>query len=118
MKPARIINIAGLSAAVDQQGGTITSSQAVKASAVVTTTGTSTGAVTIWVSNDPPGVPDSSGILQPTNWVVTSQTVAVTAAGSVLIPAFDMCYAWMKSVFTHTNGAAGTVTVNIEMITF
>lgn len=117
MKNSNSQNMNALSAAVDQTGITIDASQVVSASAQVVTTGTSTGNLKFQFSNDVPAqcTTDSKGKLQPTNWTdIASQTVAVAAAGAVAIPKFDCCYQFIRTVWTHTNGDAGTVSVEVN----
>jgi len=102
-----IIN--GASAAVNQNSVVLDTSHVLSLSIHTTTTGTSTGTISVQASND---------VDKPVvNWSpVPTFTSSVTAAGSYLIPKFDVCYAWMRIVFTATNAAAGTVTVKIKTI--
>lgn len=75
---------------------------------------TITGTVKVQVSNDE--------ILagQPVNWVdLTSASVSVTGAGSFLIPKADVCYRWMRIVYTKTTSAVGAlISVNVNGIGF
>lgn len=106
-----------LSAAADQTGITIDASQVLAASAQVVVTGTSTGNLKFQFSNDISSqcTTDAKGKLQPSNWTdIASQTVAVAGAGAVAIPKFDCCYQFLRTVFVHTNAAAGTITVEVN----
>lgn len=121
MKNSNSQNMAALSAAVDQNGTTIDSSQVIAASAQVITTGTSTGMLKFQFSNDTTQqcTTDAKGKLQPTNWTdITSQSVSVSAAGAVGIPKFDCCYQFIRTVWTHTNAASGTVSVEVNTKAF
>jgi hypothetical protein len=74
--------------------------------------GTSTlaGAVKLQGSNDPAGTPGG-----PVNWNdIPSATVTLTGtAGAFLIPKTDLCYEWVRVVFT-ASGGAGTVTAQYK----
>lgn len=117
MKNSNSQNMIALSAAVDQVGITIDASQVVSASAQAVVTGTSTGTFKFQSSNDVAALctTDSNGKQQPTNWSdIASQTVAVAGAGVIVIPKFDCCYQWIRTVFVHANAAAGTISANVN----
>lgn len=81
------------------------------AGVVVKMTGTAAGSVKIQVSNDEPTT--SAG---PSNWVdVSGATVSVSAAGTFIIPKLDICYQWIRLVYTFSSGT-GTVTASLHMI--
>ena len=95
-------------------GPSINSGYMLAVSAQVIQTGSSTGAVKFQASNDPVGVPGN-----PSNWTdISGATVTVGAAGSFLIPKFEICYQWIRAVYTATNGSAGTVTILIKGLGF
>jgi hypothetical protein len=107
--------LAAASAAVDQTTGAINAENLFQISAQVVTTGTSTGALKMQFSNDivNPSVPETA----PTNWTdVTSATVTVSAAGAVGIMKTDLCYQWIRFVWTKNNGAAGLITVTVKAL--
>lgn len=82
-------------------------------------TGTPTATVKIQASNDTPiGKPGQNGVpWVPTNWTdVPSATVSLSAAGSKLIPKTDLCYQFIRIVFTSSSGDTGTTAVNIKTI--
>lgn len=117
MRNSNVQSMKVLSAAADQNGAAIDASQMLAASVQVVTTGTSTGTLKMQFSNDTPAqcTTGSTGKLVPTNWTdITSQSVAVAAAGAVGIMKFDCCYQFIRPVWTHTNGAAGTVSVEVN----
>lgn len=69
-------------------------------SAQIATTGSAAGTLVIQASNDDtPGTP-------PANWG-TIATVTITGAGSFLIPKTDLCYQWVRLVYT--NSGTGTI---------
>lgn len=81
------------------------------ASVVVKMTGTAAGTVKIQASNDEPTT--SAG---PNNWVdISGATVSVSAAGTFIIPKLDICYNFIRVVYTFTSGT-GTVTASLHMI--
>jgi len=82
-------------------------------SAQIIATGPIVGALKLQASNDNPSNPNQS---PASNWSdIPSATVSVSAAGVFLIPKTDLCYRWIRAVYTHTSGT-GTVTVNIEAL--
>lgn len=64
------------------------------------------GTLIIQASNDEPV---AAGAV-PTNWsAIPSATISVTAVGSFLIPKIDLCYQWVRLVYTNTG--TGTISV-------
>lgn len=110
-------NINGASAAVNQNGTVMDTSQVFAISAQSVVTGTSTGTLNIQGSNDIAPAVDSSGKFVPTNWS-TIGTVAIAGANTYMIPKFDVCYSWIRASFTFGNAAVGTITVNIKTLGF
>jgi hypothetical protein len=54
----------------------------------------------------------------PTNWSdIPGTTVAVSAAGSFLLPKIDVCYNRIRLVYVPTSGT-GTVSANIKTLGF
>jgi hypothetical protein len=77
--------------------------------------GTPTGALKIQASNDAGSALSGAS---PTNWTdITSQTVSVAGAGTYLIPKVDLCYQWIRVVYTKASGT-GTITANFKGIGF
>lgn len=73
--------------------------------------------VKIQVSNDSPigNQGFSSSVWTPTNWAdLTNATVTMTAAGNYLIPKTDLCYQFIRIVYTAVGSPAGTLTVKIK----
>lgn len=69
------------------------------------------GTVKLQASNDKP----QSGSLAPftpTNWKDISGASATVVAGvAPIIPKTDLCYQWIRVVFTQTNPGIGTINV-------
>lgn len=75
-------------------------------SAQITVTGSGAGTLIIQASNDEPTSPN----VPPANWSpIPSATITVTGAGAFLIPKTDMCYQWVRLVYTNTG--TGTISV-------
>lgn len=76
--------------------------------------GAPVGVVKIQVSND-----EGSSIpvpFTPTNWTdLPSATVSVAAAGTVLIPKLDLCYNYIRIVYTKTSGT-GSITAQVKSL--
>jgi hypothetical protein len=81
------------------------------ASCQAVATGTIAGTLKLQVSNDP-----ASGNVTPTNWTdLSGATVPITGtAGTFLIPYQQLCYQWVRAVFT-ASGGTGTLTANMTM---
>jgi hypothetical protein len=111
MRPNNNLNISAADASVNQTGVILPAAFVVALSAQVLVTGTSTGTVTIQVSNDE---------TNPTHWttIPTVGSVTTTGAGIFLIPKLDICYEWVRVSYTATNAASGTLTVNVHTYGF
>lgn len=106
----RQANVSVSSNAVDIQ-------QVVKMSAqVVAGVGNITGSLQAQVSNDD-NVPMSSGKTPvPTNWSNLGSAIALSAAGITLIPQQDMCYRYLRFVFTDTSGGTGSSNLSVQVM--
>lgn len=66
------------------------------------------GTMKLQASNDPDSI---AGNAQPSNWTdIPSATATIAGATSVMIPKTDLCYEWVRVVYTNT----GTGTVGIS----
>jgi hypothetical protein len=111
MRNLNVVNINAADASVDQNGTVVSGAQLFALSMQAVSTGSSTGTVKIQFSND---VVDPTNVPVPTNWSdLTGQSIAIGAAAVVSLPKFDVCYAWLRAVYTHNNGSAGTITVTL-----
>ena len=80
------------------------------ASAQVVSAATQLGSFKLQYSNDP--TTDASFV---SNWSdISGSTIAVNGAAVQSIPKFDVCYSWIRGVYTATSGT-GVLTVNIKM---
>ena len=72
----------------------------------IATTGSAGGTLVLQASND-----DSEAAnFTPTNWSnIPGATVSVTGAGAFLIPKTDLCYQWVRLIYTNTG--SGTISV-------
>lgn len=97
-------------ASQNQNSQVIDASQLFKGSAQAVVTGTAAGTLKVQVSNDnyiPAKAP-------PTHWNdLSGSSVAIAGAGNYLIPQVDLCYQWLRLVFTNTSGT-GTITANFK----
>lgn len=72
---------------------------------------TATGTLKLQYSNDPQAV-ISGG--QPTNWSdIPSASVSVAGAGVYGFAQIDLCYAWIRAVYTNATNS-GTVSVQFQ----
>lgn len=104
----------------------IDASNMLQISAQCIATGSPTGAVKIQVSNDSPiGLKGfSSSVWTPINWtdipydsrapIGTPPSVEIPEAGSFLIAKLDICYQFIRIVYT--GSGTGTITVRIKAI--
>lgn len=111
LKPTTPIIFAA-DASANQVSAAVPTAQIFYISAQVVTTGTSTGTLKLQFSND---LCLGQEVPVPLNWTdIPSAAVAVAGAGAVGIPKTELSYAYVRAVYTHTNSAAGTVTVLIN----
>ena len=115
MKTATVLTVPTISAAVSQVSPiAILDDQLFMCSAQVVTTGTSTGVAKLQASNDVIFAQAASG--QPTHWFdIPGASVAVAGAGTVGIVKTELCYQYIRVVFTAGNAASGTITVNVQV---
>jgi len=77
-------------------------------SAQIATTGAGAGTLKLQASNDMAGMDGNPGL--PSNWSdIPSASVVVSGAGAFLIPKTDLCYQWVRVVYT--NSGSGTISV-------
>src|ERR1051326_4982637 len=71
------------------------------------------GTLKVQVSNDHWGAGNLPEPFTPTHWNdLSGASVTVAAGATSLIPRFDVCYQWIRLVWTSTGGA-GTMTATV-----
>lgn len=83
-------------------------------SAQVSTTGAgAAGTLRLQASNDIAGMDGHPG--PPTNWSdIPSASVVASGAGAFLIPKTDLCYQWIRAIYTNTG--TGTFSVVLKAL--
>lgn len=116
MKPNSSPYLNSVDASINQASPAIPIQQVFSISAQVIVTGSSTGSLQFQVSNDTADLctTDSKGNLVPTNWSNLGTAVTVGSAGITLIGQTYVCNQFMRAVWTHNNGSAGTLTVQVN----
>lgn len=97
-----------VSAAENGNSNAIKTDQLFKVSAqVISGSGTSSGTVQLQVSND---VVHRGITPEPTNWSNLGSAITISGAAIQLITATDICYNWLRAVFTDTFNNVSTIT--------
>jgi hypothetical protein len=104
MKYSNIPLISSVAMDANVESAKIDCNQIVKMSAQIVTVengGTIDGAIQLQVSNDicPYGGPTADQFV-PTNWSNLGSSVALSATGAAIIAQQDMCYRWLRAVYT------------------
>jgi len=106
MRPSVSINLDAVDASVAgaQNGDSIKTEFIFRFSCMTVATGAPVGTVKIQVSND------------GSNWIdLPSATSAVSSATNYLIASTEICYQYLRSVYTKTSGT-GTITTKIMIL--
>ena len=108
------INIIPLQAAATITSAAIDARNLFYCSAQAIATGAgAAGTLKLQASDDIAGADGNSG--SPSNWSdIPSATVSVSAAGAFLIPKTDLCYQWVRVVYT--NSGTGTINVRFKAL--
>lgn len=75
------------------------------------------GTFKIQASNDP--TPDGylASTFTPTNWVdIPNQSASITSGASALLTISNMCYRWVRAVYTRSSGGSSTVNVDMDAL--
>ena len=100
------VNIIPVQAAASINGSAIFAANLFSCSVQLAATGSAAGTMKLQASNDES---NASGFV-PTNWSdISGATVSVSGAGAFLIPKTDLCYQWVRVVYT--NSGTGTISV-------
>lgn len=113
----RSVNCAVLSAADDvtRTGGKVDSNQLYKASFQTIFGDTSAaGTIKIQMSNDTGAQNNLAVDFTPTNWSDIPSATATVTAGVVAPILIDLCYRWIRVVFTQSNAGSTTVVCNMN----
>jgi hypothetical protein len=100
-------NIITVQAAATVTSPIIPAVQLFSCSVQIAATGAAGGTLVLQASND-----ESTSLIDfpPTNWsAIPSASVTVTGAGAFLIPKTDLCYQFVRVVYT--NSGSGTISV-------
>lgn len=83
--------------------------------------GTAAGTLKLQASNDPVQVGTSGaplGITAPVNWSdIPAASAAISGTGTVLIPATQLSYSYIRATYTSTSGT-GNITANVNAFGF
>jgi len=85
----------------------------VRISVQAVVTGTPTGSLQMWVSND---LSHGNATTQqdPLNWTVLGTAVTISAAGTFLISEIETSYEFIKLVYTDGSSGAATGTITVR----
>lgn len=107
-------NLIPLQAAATVNSVALDAENLYQCSAQIVCTGSAAGTLKLQASNDIQ-LGQQPSTLTPTNWSdIPSATVTVSGAGSYLIPKTDICYQYVRLVYT--NSGTGTISVNIKAL--
>lgn len=114
MRSTTVVAMNVLDGSIDEASSAIPTAQIVWISAQIVVAGSSTGALKLQYSNDVVN-PVVTG-WAPSHWIdITSASSTVSGAGTTGIQKIEICAAWIRAVWTHNNGSAGTVACNIQI---
>lgn len=108
MGPSTFNALSGTALVATTSGPAIPSQFMFALSAQAVVTGTGVGTLNIQASNDNPSTlqRDASGNYQVINWTnISAATVAITGAGSFLIPKLETAYAFTRVQYVFTSGS-------------
>lgn len=116
MRSTTVVAMSLVDASADAVSSAIPASKILWVSAAVTVISSSTGALKLQYSNDIPNPVVNGWTPSSGSWIdITGATSTVSGAGTTGIQKTEICAAWIRSVWTHNNGSAGTVSVNIQV---
>lgn len=119
MKPSVFASIPNQNSGSSENGLQTDATQLFAASAQAVISGNASGSIKLQASNDiPPGGINNIDFVA-TNWVTIGSSVSTPSEGSYLIPKIDVCYRWLRSVWTSTSsGDAIIAEVVIQDLTY
>lgn len=114
MKQALILALNAADATLTLNSPAILCDQLFQISVQGVFSGNSAGAMKLQFSNDI--VNPRNPLAAPTHWNdVPSATVSITTAGSYAIPKTEICYQFVRVVFTPSGSTPGTATVTCKV---
>ena len=115
MRNAQINILNASSSSVSQIGSAIDVNQVVSASFQAVFGGSIGGTVKIQCSNDLPT--NERQLFVPTNWSdIPNATSTITAGAGPAIVIGNMCFSYIRAVWTYSSGSATTVVVNMNVL--
>lgn len=113
MRPSNILLLNALDISSNQASAAIVTDFVNSISAQAVLTGSSpNGTLKFQGSNDAVFAPNT-----PTNWNDIGTTATITDVGVYLIPKFDVCYSYVRLVWTKSSGT-GTITAYSKAVGF
>lgn len=104
------LSLSSVDASLSHNGPAIDASQLLQASAIINCSSTASGTIKFQASND---FGNSLAGTVPANWVdIPSASVTLSAVTVAIIPKIDLCYQWIRIVYT--SGGTGSVTVRMK----
>ena len=74
------------------------------------------GTVKLQASNDFSNSANLQGGFTPVNWIdIPNTSQSVTSGGAVLIPYTQICYQWVRVVWTKSDAGTSTITAEINV---
>lgn len=104
-------NVIPLQTAATVTSAAVDSLNLFQISAQIAATGAGAGTLQLQASNDDSEAAD----FVPTNWSnIPNTSVTVSGAGAYLIPNTEICYQWIRAVYT--NSGTGTISVVLKAL--
>jgi hypothetical protein len=104
-------NIIPLQASATITTAAVNAAYLISMSAQLTATSGAAGTLKVQASNDEPVAAN----VTPANWSdLTGASVVVSGAGAFLIPKTDLCYQWIRLVYTNTG--SGNISVILKAL--
>lgn len=83
---------------------------------LVVGTGTINGSLQAQVSNDDNSELSIGLTPTPTNWSNLGSPTALSSSGVTLVPEQDMCYRFLRFVFTDSSGGTSTANLRVQVM--
>jgi hypothetical protein len=83
---------------------------------LVASTGTISGSLQAQVSNDDTMELSIGKTPTPTNWSNLGSPTTISSSGNILVPEQDMCYRFLRFIYTDSSGGTGTSTLSVQVM--